>query len=63
MRSVYERTNLIITEFDNEDVITTSGGGSAGPTPTEPPVQLFAERENRYGSYSFFNEGSGSWFS
>lgn len=27
---IYERTLLVITEFDNEDVITTSGGSGEG---------------------------------
>ena len=34
MTEEYERTELIITEFDNEDVITTSGIAD----PTEPPL-------------------------
>ena len=61
MRSVYERTSLIITEFDTEDVITTSG---ETPTPTEPDVVHTLERENRYGSFTSFDlKGpGGSWF-
>ena len=37
----YERMSLTITEFDTEDVITTSGeGGGGGDTPggNTPPV-------------------------
>ena len=60
MKSVYERTNLIITEFNTEDVITTSA-----PDPTEPVVSPLRERENRYGSFMSFDlkgPGNGSWF-
>ena len=59
MKSVYERTTLIITEFDTEDVITTSG---EAPTPTEPDVLPLLERENRYGSFRSFEGPGGSWF-
>ena len=58
MKSVYERENLIITEFDTEDVITTSGVAPT-PTPTEP---LRRELENSYGSFSKFNQAPGAWF-
>lgn len=58
MKSVYERTNLIITEFDTEDVITTSGPST---DPTEPPVITKRAKENAYGKFSDF-ELPGSWF-
>lgn len=42
-KEIYERMSLVITEFDTEDVITTSGpgddpgtGGGGGGTPTPP---------------------------
>lgn len=60
MKSVYERTTLIITEFNTEDVITTSV-----PDPIEPVVSLLREKENRYGSFMSFDlkgPGNGSWF-
>ena len=46
MRSVYERENPKITEFDTEDVITTSGGGQHQQLTT-----LF-ERENAYRTFN-----------
>lgn len=55
MRIVYERENLRITEFDTEDVITTSG-----VDPTEPATQP-TEKENAYGGFSEF-DGPGNWF-
>ncbi|WP_405342628.1 hypothetical protein [Ruminococcus sp.] len=60
MKSVYKRTTLIITEFDTEDVITTSA-----PDPIEPVVAKAFEKENRYGSFMSFDlkgPGNGSWF-
>lgn len=61
MKSVYERTNLIITQFDTEDAITTSG---AAPDPPEPVSERMLERENRYGTFTTFDlKGpGGSWF-
>ena len=61
MRSVYERTNLIITEFNTEDVITTSG---AAPEPITPFEAKKLERENRYGSFDAFDlkPPTGGWF-
>ncbi len=59
MKSVYERTQLNITEFDREDVITTSG-----PDPTEPTTPVTyqkLERENRYVTFSTFDLKN-SWF-
>ena len=39
-KEIYERMSLVITEFDTEDVITTSGPGddpgTGGGTPTPP---------------------------
>ncbi len=58
MKFEYERTNLIMTEFDKEDVITTSG-----IVPPDPTVVLEAERENAYGSFdSFQSKLPGTWF-
>ena len=34
----YERVNLKITEFDAEDVITTSAGTDPAEDPTDPPI-------------------------
>ena len=47
MKSVYQRENLKITEFDKEDVITTSGVIPVDPDPTHPdePVKPLYERE------------------
>ncbi len=56
-KPLYERENLIITEFDTEDVITTSG-----ITPDPQPVALKRELENAYGSFDSFNKAPGSWF-
>lgn len=61
MKPVYERENLIITEFDCEDVITTSGG-LLPEDPTDPEsAYSTTEMENVYGGYSSF-QGPGSWF-
>lgn len=54
-KPLYQRENLFITEFDAEDVITTS---EVNPDQTEPDS---SERENAYGSYNSFNT-PGSWF-
>ena len=56
-KPLYERENLIITEFDTEDAITTSG-----ITPDPQPLPLKAELENAYGSFDSFNQAPGSWF-
>lgn len=60
MKSEYERVSLIITEFDVEDMITTSG---MLPTdPTEPPVVTKKrEIENSYRSFNSL-KGPGNWF-
>lgn len=54
MKPVYERTNLIITEFDIEDVIMTSA-----VTP-DTPKRIISE--NSYGSFGSFDQTPGSWF-
>lgn len=46
MKSVYERENLKITEFDTEDVITTSGGEQ------HQQLTMLFERENVYRSFN-----------
>ena len=53
MRSVYERENLTITEFDTEDVITTSG--------SDDPKGKAYEEENAIGDIGGF-DGPGNWF-
>lgn len=55
MKRDYKRENLTITEFDTEDVITTSGEVS-------PEETVLAEHENSYGLFSRFNKAPGSWF-
>ena len=57
-KPLYERENLIINEFDAEDVITTSG---VNPDSTESDS---SDLENAYGSYNSFNSfnAPGSWF-
>lgn len=54
MKAVYERTKIVITEFDTEDVISTSA-----ETPVTPKRML---RENSYGSFGSFDQAPGSWF-
>lgn len=57
MKSVYERANLIITEFDTDDVIITSG-----TDPTES-VETLLEKDNRHVSFGTFdNQPPGGWF-
>lgn len=56
MKPVYQRENLIVTEFDSEDVISTSGAVD----PASPDNDAY-ERENAYRSFDDFN-GPGSWF-
>lgn len=58
MKAIYKRENLIITAFDAEDVITTSGDI---PTPT-PPVTLKREIENVYRTFGSLNDAPSSWF-
>lgn len=58
MKSVYERENLKITEFDTEDVITTSGEEQH-----QQLTKLF-ERENAYRSFNQLDlptNGSSWW--
>lgn len=50
----YKRENLKITEFDQEDVITTSGE-------VKPTTKLL-EWENRYATFSSFEQLPGNWF-
>lgn len=57
MKSVYERTNLIITEFDIEDVITTSGTEQS----TTDPTDALQEHENEYVTYNQIFR-TGSWY-
>ena len=52
MKSVYERTNLIITEFDTEDVIITSG--SVTPTPDSDPEPPLTSRDNALSAYGAY---------
>ena len=56
MKTVYERTALIITEFDAEDVITTSG-----QSPDDPEPEYSIARDNSFRSFNSFR-GPGSWF-
>lgn len=62
MKSVYERAQLNITEFDREDVITTS---AVSPEPTESTKLLKHEVENRYVTFNTFDlkpPTNSSWF-
>ncbi|MBQ3264776.1 MAG: hypothetical protein IJH07_03275 [Ruminococcus sp.] len=57
MKSLYERTSLVITAFETDDVIVTSGETSH--------ETLKMERENAYGSFGSFQSpqnAPGSWF-
>ena len=58
MKSVYERTNLIITEFNTEDVITTSG---ESVTPTPDPQNVLKVNENAYYDHNTIDV-PGDWF-
>lgn len=62
MQAEYERIIFIITEFDTEDVITTSGGLLSTVPSTDPTSSTESddELENRYGDDD--NIGSGSFF-
>ncbi len=63
MKSVYKRENLEITEFDTEDVITTSGmGPSEDPSDPTDPTSRLHEVDNAYGTFNSFNKAPGSWF-
>lgn len=55
MKALYERTNLIITEFDTEDIITTS----AAVSPDQPTVGVDIG-DNSY--IDIGDIGGGSWF-
>ena len=63
MQAEYERIIFIITEFDTEDVITTSGGLLPTVPSTDPTSSTESddELENRYGDYD--NIGSGDNYS
>ena len=50
MDSIYEREDLLITEFDIEDVITTSGIGQG------------SEKENAYGDSDELDNPPGLWY-
>ena len=54
MKTEYERTNLIITAFDTEDVITTSS--------VEPVITKHILTENSYGSFGSYDQMPGSWY-
>ena len=56
MKPEYKRENLIISEFDTEDIITTSGQEHP------QPMLLKRELENAYGSFDSFHQAPGSWF-
>ncbi|MBQ6336459.1 MAG: hypothetical protein IJI50_04425 [Ruminococcus sp.] len=59
MKSVYERENLKITEFDTEDVITTSGEEQ------QQQLTTLFERENAYRSFNQLDlptNGSSWWW-
>lgn len=57
MKPEYIREDLRITEFDAEDVITTSG--VIDPT---TPENVAYERENAYGTFGSFDKAPGLWF-
>lgn len=61
MKAIYERSKFKITEFDAEDVISTSGGVIPIEDPTSPE-SVAMEKENVYGSFGSFNQAPGSWF-
>ena len=59
MKSVYERENLKIIEFDTEDVITTSGEEQ------QQQLTTLFERENAYRSFNQLDlptNGSSWWW-
>ena len=63
MKSVYERLKIVITEFDTDDVIVTSGisggGGGGGNDPLQENVI-----ENAYFSAGFLQvKVPSDWFS
>ena len=57
MKSEYERLILIISEFDTEDIITTS---SVAPSSTDPDAS--SDMDNRFATYNMAHS-PGSWFS
>ncbi|SCX30295.1 hypothetical protein SAMN02910436_02572 [Ruminococcaceae bacterium P7] len=62
MKPAYERIKFKITEFDSEDVITTSGLLPTDPTNPDGPSLSASEKENIIGGYSEYNQLPGSWF-
>ena len=58
MKSVCERSKLIIAEFDTEDVIVTSGSSK------QPPVVTLFEKDNKHISFGTFEvePPPGGWF-
>ena len=50
MRAEYERLSIRVTEFDTEDVITTSGMLPDDPTDPTTPVNPDSEVDNAYAS-------------
>ena len=38
-KEAYERLTMDVTEFDAEDIITTSGGTGGGDVPSTDPTQ------------------------
>lgn len=62
MKPVYERGSLMITEFDTEDVITTSGMLPEDPTNPTDATYATDEKENIIGGYDDFNPTPGAWF-
>ena len=54
MRPEYVRENLILTEFDTEDVITTSG--------VTPDTSTRMLTDNSFGSFGSFDKVPGSWY-
>ena len=63
MKSVYERANLIISEFDTDGMIATDALAESGSTPETPAEDpLNSEKENRYLSFGSFNKAPGDWF-
>ena len=62
MKPAYERLKFIITEFDSEDVIATSGLLPTDPTNPDAPSLTASEKENIDGDFGGFGRAPGSWF-
>lgn len=54
MKPEYVRENLILTEFDTEDVITTSG--------VTPDTSTLMVTDNSFVSFDSFDKVPGTWF-